>query len=61
MLSPVHPAAGPSEAFLENPFKQGHSATATPVVIVLSGHGRQEVTGSVAERYVPAGQAGGGQ
>ena len=36
---------------------QGHIATATPVVIVLAGHGRQESAGFEREWYVPAGQA----
>jgi len=33
---------------------QGQIATATPLVIVLAGHGRQESVGS--ELYIPAGQ-----
>ena len=30
---------------------------ATPVLIVLAGHGTQESGGSERERYIPAGQA----
>ena len=48
---------GPSCGALKYPAVQGHIATATPVVIVLAGHGRQESAGSERERYVPAGQA----
>jgi len=39
---------------------QEQFATATPLWFVLAGQGRQESAGSVRERYVPAGQAKGG-
>ena len=45
---------GPSCGALKYLAMQGQIATATPLVIVLAGHGRQESVGS--ELYIPAGQ-----
>jgi len=41
---------GPSCGALKYPAKQGHIATANPLVVVLAGHGRQESAGSECER-----------
>jgi len=53
----AHPTSGPSCGALKCPAMQWQVATATPLVVVLAGHGRQESAGSGRGRYIPAGQA----